>query len=302
MVFAAAALPTFLIFAASRTVLNPHFYAKNTLDISYDFLVEMTAERMLSGSDFLTAKFNREDLIAEIKKVFSDNIYGAMLNDIKDQLQQVQLGQSQEIIFSLMPYRRALITVSNTLAYKIYQELPTCLGSEPKISQNGLPLCIPAGASYDEVAKPILAEFELAIYNAVPEDLKGLQNVIPVQLLSKLDLIQFGLLIILALILFLITLVVYKPISRLFAFLGSAFVLGGALGVVLAMYFTSIFGSIFGAEFLLQYGAKAWDFTLDILSFTGLEVQRLAIVFLVVGVALLVLAIVLRNFFDQQKA
>jgi hypothetical protein len=213
------------------------------------------------------------------------------------QLEKYQQDSNTKLVLSLRVLRENLLTVSNNLAYRIYQNLPSC--SEDVNFQNlikdTVPSCVPKNASYEDVVKPIINNFETTIYNNIPDEMGNIDKVIPLQLLVQSENYRNMSFLILIIILILIVLVVFSSTSIIVSFIGTGFMLSGIVGYVIG----SSFG--IGLDKLKEQimDARAQEFLVALLNFVAEEMKRLSLLFLLVGAALFIIRFVLKRTVDR---
>jgi hypothetical protein len=295
--FVVVAIPNFFIYALSKTYLNTDFYKRSDLaDGVYEFVLDKTATAMQSESKALSGFFKQDELKKQISQVFTKKVFSEVLTDFSNQLAVYKQNPGKPLVLSLKLLRENLLTVSNNLAYLIYQDLPTCSNAELiDLKVDTIPSCVPKQANYDQVVKPILDDFQTSVYGAVPEELGNIDKAVPLQLMVDIE--NYRNLTFLALIVLigLITVVLWKPISLIVSYVGTAIFLGGAAGL----------GISYVLDNLLSYAnvqsndPKLVELLHFFLGFLAQEMSRLAWLFLVVGLALYLIKFVLIRTVDS---
>lgn len=298
--FVIVAVPNFFIYALSKTYLNTDFYKNTSLAKGvYEFVLDKTTDTLQSQSDAFKGYFKKDELKKQIGQVFTQQIFSEVLNDFANQLEAYKKNPDKPMILSLKLLRQNLLTVSNNLVYIIYQDLPTCSNADlAAMKRESIPSCVPKGANYDQVVKPIMGEFESSIYNSVPEELGNIDKAVPLQLLVSIENYRNISFICLIVLIGLITLVLWKPISLIVAYVGSAMLFGGVTGLAMSYVLDNIFSYV-----TIQKGdPKILDLMHFLLKFIAEEMGRLAWLFVIVGVALLVIKFVLSRTVDSSNS
>jgi hypothetical protein len=300
LMFIVLSLPNFLIYGISRTYLNPDFYRKDSLIQGiYDFTVDKTVGILEKDSDFITKYFRDGELRPQIEKVFTKKIFADTLADFAGQIEAYKKDPSRPIILSLRDLRANLLTVGNNLAYVIYQDLPSCSDSDLARENNlEMPTCVPEKVPYEEVVKPITDSFENTIYNEIPEELSNIDQAVPLKMMVKIESYRNYSFLILVLLLALIVMTIYGRISTILSYISSAFFLGGVVGYGFSYALNSALASVQGN----LADARSQQFLRFMLDFLVAEVQRMSILFMVVGLALFLIRFVIRRTMEDQKS
>jgi len=295
--FVVLAIPNFFIYSLSRTYLNTDFYKRDDLTNGvYEVVVDKTTEGLQSKSTALNGFFKSDELKKQIKQVFTAKIFSEIVADFANQMELYKQNPNKPLVLSLKLLRENLLTVSNNLAYIIYQDLPTCSDAElADLKPDVIPSCVPKGVDYDQVVKPIINNFEASVYEAVPEELSNIDKAFPIQVLVDIENYRTISFMVLILLICLISLVLYKPISLIVTYLGTAIFLGGAAGL----------GISYTLENLLSYvnvqtnDQQMVDLIHFFLNFLAAEMNRLAWLFIAAGVALYVIRFILVRTVDE---
>jgi len=297
--FVIVAVPNFFIYALSKTYLNTDFYKNQALSAGvYEFVLEKTTESLLSQSDALKGFFQGSELKRQISQVFTQQIFSEILNDFANQLDGYKKNPDKPLILSLKLLRQNLLTVANNLVYIIYQDLPTCSDADLAIMRrDAIPSCIPKGANYDQVVKPIISDFEDSIYNSVPEELGNIDKAVPLSLLVSIENYRNISFVCLIVLIGLITLALWKPISLIVAYVGSAILFGGVTGLFMSFGLDNLFNYVN----LKNSDPKLVELLHFMLKFIAEEMGRLAWLFVIVGVALLIIRFVLSRTVDSSS-
>ncbi|MCC7432179.1 hypothetical protein IT412_01500 [Candidatus Peregrinibacteria bacterium] len=298
--FVVVAVPNFFVYALSKTYLSTDFYKRDDFTQGvYDFAVVKTAKILQESNQDMKGYFTENELVDQIKKGFSIAIFRATVNDFAKQIEDYKNDQSKPLKISLRTLRENLLSVSNNLSYLIYQSLPTCseeMTLREMMAQKVLE-CVPKGIDYDDVVKPLNDSFETTIYNQVPEELSNLEGVAPVQMLVKVDQFRDVLFLVLVGMMVFIVLLVYGKTSTVLGYLGSAFLLSGVIGYGLSF---GLDKALLSADFKVD-DLQVKEFFLFISKFFTAEFSRLAMLFALVGFALLVIRFVLKRTVEDAK-
>lgn len=293
IMFVLLAIPNFVIYALSRTYLNPEFYNRGEVVTgSYDYVVDKTVEVLRSGSTMFNGFYPPEQLKPQIEKVFTKTIFASILSDFSTQLDAYIENPTSTMTLSLKVLRQNLLTVSNNLIYQIYQDLPTCSDDDlaSMFRNSGVPQCVPKSAPYDQVVKPIKDDFENAIYNGVPEELSNVEQVIPLKMLVSFEQLKVWSFLVLVILLGLIVLVVYGKTSVIVTYIAKGFLFAGVMGYLFAYGLGVEVATIVASQ---SHDASTLQFLRFFTDFGLLEIQKIALMFAGVGVLLWVIRIIL---------
>lgn len=300
MLFVLLSLPNFFIYGLSRTYLNTDFYRREEVSTGvYNFVVDQTTSVLRQESEMFRGYFEGDELKTQIEKVFTKTIFTTVLNDFAAQIDNYKKNPNQPLVISLKVLRENLLTVGNNLTYLIYQNLPTCSDAEllDSITSEKVPECVPKNVPYDQVVKPINENFEATIYNEIPEELSNIDQAVPIKTLVDIEHYKNISFLVLVAILALIALMVYGKTSTIVAYIGTGFFLAGALGFGFGYALNLLPGM---ANMQLSDPAFVSLFAF-ILNFLVVEVQRLALMFVGVGVLLWVIRFVLLRTVEDKK-
>lgn len=300
LVFIVASVPNFFIYALSKTFLDTDFYKRDDLQTGvYDFAIDKTVDVMQENSEMMKGYFTEADLKTDIQSVFSKKVFAEIINDFAGQLEKYKENPETKLVLSLKLLRENLLTVSNNLAYKIYQRLPTCSDDITlnQLRSNSVPACAPKNLSYEDVVQPITDNFENTIYTNIPEEMSNLDKVVPLQALVQAESYRNWSFIILIVILVLIVLVIFSNTSVTVGYIATAFFFSGAGGYLIGSSFSNLLDNA-----KTQIGdARAQQFIYFLLNFISEEVKHLSLMFLIVGVALYVIKFILKRTVDQKN-
>lgn len=300
LLFVAWSIPNFFIYSFSKTYLDTNFYQKDKfVDGVYTFAVDRTVELLRQDSDLFKGYFDSNELRTQIQKVLTRQIFVNTISDFAKQIDAYKLDQTKPLVLSLRQFRENLVTVSHNLTYLIYQNLPTCSDDDlaKALRNNSVPECVPPNAPYDQVVKPINDSFEASIYNEIPEELSNFDKAVPLDLLVNVEKYRNASFLVLVVIMALIVLVVYGKTSTILAYLSAGFILGGGIGYLFAMGILQILNSS-NVKFSDEDVKK---FVELLFTFVTSEVQKLALIFVVVGIALLLMRLVFKRTVEVEK-
>jgi hypothetical protein len=299
IVFVVLAVPIFLIYGVSRTYLNTDFYRRDELvQGGYDYALDKTVTVLRSDSKYFNGYFTADELRTQIGNVFTKKIFANVLADFAAQVDQYEKDPRKPVNLSLQTLRSNLLTVANNLTYQIYQKLPTCSDAGMlKINEDQAPDCVPQNLPYEEVMQNVSSNFEDAIYNNVPEELGNIDKAVPLAMLVKIESYRNLSFILLLGILALIVIIVYGKISTILAYIGTGFLMGGAVGYGFSFALTSSLSSIQGD----LADPRSQEFLLFLLNFLISEVQRMSILFFVVGLAVFLIRFVLKRTVEEDQ-
>lgn len=297
ILFVVLALPNFLIYGLSRTYLNVDFYKRaDVVSELHDFTLDRTVEGLRSKSDFFSGYFTPAELREQIASVFTTAIFAEITSDFAGQIEEYKQNPNMQMVLSLRILRDNLLTVANNLAYIIYQKLPACPDAAMPLDEMMVPQCAPPGMPYEEVVRPLTGNFEATIYNQIPEELGSFEQAVPLKALVNVEKYREITFVFLVFILALIALTIYSKISTIIGYVSAAFGLAGAVGYLFGSLLITSVGSM-----QMEVGdAAVKDFILRMLDFLVAEVQKLSLIFLIVGAALMVIRYVLRQTVDRK--
>lgn len=301
ILFVLLSIPNFLIYALSRSYLNTDFYRReDVISGTYDFVVDKTVSVLRSNSEMFKGYFQSDELKTQIDKVFTKQIFGSVLADFANQIDLYKQNSGKPMTLSLKVLRTNLLTVSNNLVYQIYQNLPTCSNEElvNAIYHNQAPQCVPKSMPYDQVVKPIKDNFENSIYNVVPEELSNVDQAVPIKVLVNIEQYKTWSFLILVILMGLLVLVVYGKTSSIVAYIGNGFLFGGVLGYVFA-YGLGI--EVTGLAAAQIKEARTMEFLKFLMNFSLVEIQKMALMFVGVGVLLWVIRFILKRTVEAKE-
>ncbi len=298
ILFVVLAIPNFLIYGLSRSYLNTDFYRRDdVVQGVYAFSLDKTVEALRAESDFFAGYFEKEELREELEKVFTKGVFSKTLNDFASQIESYKKDTSQPLVISLRSLRENLLTVGNNLAYMVYQKLPTCSDDLTLSFSNGVPECVPTQIPYEDVVRPITDSFESTIYEEIPEELGNIEQAVPIEMLVNVEGYRDILFVVLVVLLLLMAAILYTKISSILAYVATSFFLSGVVGYGFSFALDSSITSV-QAEIA---DPRTHEFLIFLLGFLITEIQRLSIIFAIVGIALYVIRFVLGRTMDDRK-
>jgi len=281
----------FLLYGLYQTYLSPDFYTQNLDENTYDYVVRISTEEILMRDVQIQKFFTATDLRREIGDVFTYNVFKITVQNFSEQLKLLRGEQITMLTFPLKTFRDSLVTVAQNLAYKAYQRLPVCDNTSMEIfDENGIPKCKNASIAYELVVDPLTEKFELAINRVLPEEIqvdlaaKNGQKLSWLEVLKITETVKNICYILLFVFVALIAIVIRKPFALIVKYEAIAFILSGILGYVLS------FGGDFFKRVLMGNGNPLIaEFGIYLVNFPVVQIQRLALIFVVLGFALAVL-------------
>lgn len=300
LAFVLLAIPNFILYGISRTYLNEEFYQGDEIvSKSYDFVINKTVHILRENSSMFSGYFSEDSLRDEVENVYTKEIFSETLFDFADQLISIKDGENDAIKIDLSSLKQNLLTVSNTLTYRIYQELPTCTDSEliDVLSNVEPPQCIIADIPYDKMIRPISENFNATVYNNIPDELSGLEGLIPVNFLVKIDFYKNLFFILLIIIIALISLIVSDKLSVIVSFISQGFFFGGLLGLFSSIFMFSQLGVVIMAQIDDQITMNFLEFLINFLSD---KIQEMSILFILVGVILWLIKFILNRTIENK--
>lgn len=309
-IFSVVALPTFLFFGVSNSFLRESFYQGPVVNDAYNFLVNVTAKGLLKQDDVLKDHFSEEDLKAEITAVFPLELFRRMTLELGKQVEKLKTDPERPLTISMKVFRESLLTFAHNLAFKLFKSLPVCKeGQQPLDDVKGLPSCVPAGVSYDQVAAPFAQKFEASVYSAVPEQIQidlnaaqGKSNFTFALVLRAFANAKWFLYGALMFLLVAIALLIYTPFSLIAKYEGMAFAISGLFGYVMTL------GLAFIPDYLFANSGKFGDMESNVVNFAGhlmsyviAESQKIALTFLALGAMLILIRVFLVQKYNNEK-
>ncbi len=309
LIFVVIALPTFLYFGVSNSILRPSFYEGPIAGTVYDFLLKVSTQRLIKADEVITEHFTESDIRTEIMSVYPLEMFKKNMAGFASQLEAVKSGASRSISFSLNDFRQSLLTFANNLAYKLFQSLPICQGGQiPEQDTRGLPTCVPPGVEYNNIAAPFSQRFEAAVYMAVPEpapvDLNAVQGPYGVTLgkiFDGLSVAKYYLYGSLMFMLILIALLVYGPFSLIVKYEGIAFIYSGVAGYLMGWGMSYLPGYLLADANLGDMKPDVLQMSNYAMSFVVAESQKIALIFLALGAVLVLIRVFLTYKYNNEK-
>ena len=277
--FVIVSIPNFFIYSISRSYLDTDFYKREDLRSGvYDFVVDKTVSILQDNSEMMKGYFSPAELKIQIEKVFTEKVFTGILDDFSVQLDKYKQNTGSSVVLSLRVLRDNLLTVSNNLAYIVYQNLPSCAADAEPMKMGGkkAPSCVDRSVSYEDVVRPIISDFETTIYNNIPEEMANFDKVIPLQALVQAENLRNISFLILLVILVLIVLVIFSSTSVIVAYIGNGFFLSGLVGYAVG---SSLMMGLGGLKEQLE-DVRSQQFLYFLFNFLTEEIKRLSLLFL----------------------
>lgn len=298
--FVAVSMLMFLLYGLGNTVLSSSFYSGPFSSGAYDFLVKVSADRIITSDFLIAGRFTPDELAGEIKDVFTADLFNNVTVDLSKQLEKIKFNPRQSVVISLKVFRASLLTVANNLAFKLFKNLPACQsGQSPQIQENNMPTCVPEGVEFNAVASPLSTRFQKAIYSAVPEQIQydfnsaDGGNKMIINFLEWGDSIKFILYVLLLVFLVGIALLVYSPFVDILKYEGMAFGLSGVFGYLMGFAVLSL-PKIYFRQMVEQH-VQAQNFAEFLFGFLSADIQKISLIFLAFGVILLLMQTFLKR-------
>ncbi len=308
--FVVVSLPTFVVYALSKTYFSSSFYTGPIVEGSYDFFVNAVSSHIYDEDKTLQDHFSLDEVRNEVKIVFKPDILRKLSGDFGMQLSNLKQKPDLPITISLKILQDSLLTVTHNLAYKLFKNLPVCNKDQlPEVNAEGIPTCVPKGLDYANISAPLSKKFEKTVYAFLPEqmqiDLLGSKSKNPTfyYVFLLLDKVKVYMLFAMLGLMFLIALVLYFPVSLMIRFEGIAFLISGAMGFLGSFLLQSIFPIIFssfknrGSNIFQAFGSSE-DFVRYmeyVFAFFTTEIRKIAFIFMGLGALLFVIQFVLKR-------
>lgn len=304
LLFLVFSLGMFFVLALANTFLKPAFYQGPVKAGTYDFLINVSAERILASDKLIVNNFNVTDLRTEISSVFTRELFDKMVDNFSLQIDNLKMNPSQPLVISLKLFRESLLTVARNLAFRLFKTLPVCSeGQIPEQNVQGIPSCVPKDVEFNAVAEPFSGRFEKAVYSSVPDqiqyDLNGSGQRGPngvAALFKWISLVRYFLYGGLLTLLVLIALLVYAPFVDILKYEGMAFALSGALGLLLGLGIETLPGLMLdqaGIPGIMH--SQTLNYVQYLFSFLTAEVQKIALIFFAFGAILILMQTFLKR-------
>ncbi len=303
LVFVFFSVVTFTVSAFNGTFLKSSFYTVTLKSSGYDFVVNSAAKVIYKSDDFISRNFTETDLKREIDNVFTKEIFGRMMEDTANSVENFKNNTGQPLVISLKLFRESLLTLANNLAFRIFQNIKECGANVmPEQDINGLPTCVLPGTDFQLLTKPFVEKFEDAISLQIPDPLKfnlssagDKSSITPADLIKAISSIKYWLYGILLFILAVIALLIYQPFNTVLLYEGIAFFVGGLLGYLLSFGLESLPKLFLSAVNLKEQDADVIQFMNNILGFFSAEAQKMALMFLGFGALLIVVQMFIKK-------
>jgi hypothetical protein len=250
LIFALVTIPTFFIRSIVKTYLNPSFYDGPVIEESHEYLID-NLNKQIAEDKQVSAYFSEEDIAQLTNKYITSNALRTVIQDFITQMDNISDGRKANIIaVSLMPLKENIPNMASDIAVHIVGQTPYCedeIEDPEAFISNGLPDCIPLEIEKSSIENPLALEIEKNLYDMIPGefslDLNSVENeetAAFTQLLFIFKYVQMILPLFMLIILLLITLIIYKPYTRIMKFIGGSFALGGIFSLIAAQLFAQV--------------------------------------------------------------
>lgn len=319
--FVIVALPTFLVYGISKSFFSGAFYKGPILETTYPYLIEVSASHLYNADKIISKYFDEKTIKTEIEKVLTPEIFRTVTNQFGNQIENLKKRPDEPRIIDLRVIRQSLLTVTHNLAYRLFENIPICVSQQlPEINTEGIPTCILAKSiDFASLSGPLSQQFEKSIYGFFPEqlqiDLRSIngENTSFYYLFTYIDSIKTYLLGILIVIMAIIALILYQPISLMLYYEAIALILAGFGGIIagvgleaLSPLLTQNFNNTVVTHWLkekadeniatistIQQGFS--HFINDLFSFIIGDIQKIALVFIILGIILFFIHFLLKR-------
>ncbi len=297
--FIVAAVPNFYLYALNKTFFSGEFYANTVVEQSYEYLLTEVSTNIHGESEMISTYYSVEELDAEIREAYTVAMFKGLMTELGANIEKLKQNPEQPVNLNLTDLRDSMLTVANSLTYDIFKKLPTCASeADFKNIENAFPRCVPAGVDYELIVAPIISEFEVAIYNEVPDEVDNLNSFIPGTLIANVQFYSNILFIVLISILVVIAFLVYKPFSTVIKYHSIAIVLAGMIGLGMSFLTDRLLITIFNSSSLSEHSVATIEYASLILGFISDEVLRLSLLFLIAGFGFMVIHLFLKKTID----
>ncbi len=233
LIFGLVTVPTFFIRSIVKTYFNPSFYEGPVVEESHEYFLSFF-RKQIKQDEFVDEYFTEEEIEKITREYFEFDAFKEIITDFVTQMNNLSEDrQKGEIDLSLMPLKQNIPEMSSDISGIIVSKIPVCEPEEEieEFEFNGsLPECIPSAIGKEQVEKPLAREMEKDLNDAIPGEFKP--NTEFKHLLFIFNYAQMILPLFMLIIILLMTLIIYKPYTRVMKFMGGSFVLGGALALI----------------------------------------------------------------------
>jgi hypothetical protein len=250
LIFALLTIPTFFIRSIVKTYLNPAFYEGPVIEESHEYLIEFLNEQVAEDEN-VAIYFNEADIDELTRKTITSDDLRVVVQDFIAQMNNISDGRKSNVIaVSLMPLKENIPDMASSIASNIIEQTPDCeeeIDDLEAFISNGLPNCIPVEIEKSAIENPLALEIEKNLYDMIPGEFSLDLNSAEAgdaaaftQLLFILKYAQMILPLFMLILLLLMSLIIYKPYTRIMKFIGGSFLLGGVFALAAGQLFSQI--------------------------------------------------------------
>jgi hypothetical protein len=300
--FTLLSLPAFFTYGLSKTLFRPTFYLGEVKNGMYEFLMDTLSINFYKSDATLQRYFKQDEASKALRDVFTVDLFGTFMEDILSHTAELKKGEQMTLSLKLL--QKSLFTAGQNLAADFFQTLPTCKDLElPQVNEEGIPTCIPKDLDYMNVSGPLAKQFERSVSNFFPEQLEinfssdQKENILT--LLNMVEKSKIYLLTGMLLLTVFIVILIHRPLSLMLQYEGFAFLISGFLGLLASLSFRFIPGLLLenyqsNAAFILEKN-RLHQLLETLFSFPEREVQKIALIFVVLGGTLLLINLFLKR-------
>jgi len=244
--FIIVALPTFVVFALSRTFLDLNFFSSNATEPAYQLMVNAIGYNIYTKDPLIQKYFTADDVHKIVADTVPIDLFKVTMKDFTDDLELVKTQPQHPLTINLKPYRDNLEKVAQQLAIHIFQALPACKSTElPEFNEDGIATCVPDGTNYDVVAGPLSKAFETAVLNSLPDTVdlslaKNQNGSMFTYIFDSAEKVKFYAIGTLMVLIVLLAFVLYRPFTTIVRFEGVAFLFSGFLGFLMSVWLGAV--------------------------------------------------------------
>ncbi len=294
---AVLSVPIFIFYGLGKTYFNSDFYTGDVAKVSYEYLLNSTSNRIYNDNSLIKANFRENEFKQVLKTSYTQNLFDGVIKDFASQILAIVKGQNTSLTIDLTVYRESLITAMNTLAYRIYQKLPTCSAHEMSNIKFGtdIPTCVPPKIDYDIVVNPIIENFQSEIYQKIPAKISNINQQLPINVIQDFFIIKNILFLMLIIFLSLIALLMWRPFSGLVFWEGIVFLSSGIVGLILSFVNLSMI------DIQTSLSPDVINFINQLLGFLTDEIRQMSLIFLIIGVSLIIVKMVIKRTIENER-
>jgi len=319
LIFALITIPTFFIRSFVKTYFNPTFYEGPVVEESYEYFLSFF-QKQVKNDEFVSEHFSDEDIEKLTREFFAVDALHEIVKDFVTQMNNLSEDrQTGKINVSLMPLKQRIPDMAADVANVIIEKIPYCETEEEEeevieaaLEFNGdLPSCIPEEIGKTSLENPLAREIEKGLNDDIPGEFKldfengevseGASEF--KQLLFIFSYAQMILPLFMLIIILLMSLVIYKPYTRIMKFIGASFVLGGVFGLVAGQLFKRIPAAVITPQTFPELLAADLN---EIISFYSFLIQFIiekintySVYFIGIGALVVLVAAYLSHYYEK---